>query len=129
MESSLSSCSRSIRLLHRVEVGEQPAEPALAHVEHAAVLGDRLDRVLGLLLGADEEDHAALRREVLGERPRPLEQLDRLHQVDDVDAVALAEDVAAHLRVPAARLVAEVDAGLQQLLDAYLWFWQWISLF
>jgi hypothetical protein len=29
-------------------------------------------------------------------------------------------DEAAHLRVPAARLVAEVHAGLQQLLDAYL---------
>ena len=34
--------------------------------------------------------------------------------------LALAEDEAAHLRVPAARLVAEVDAGLQQLLDADL---------
>ena len=58
--------------------------------------------------------------EVLGECARPLEQLDGLHQVDDVDPVALAEDVAAHLRMPAAGLVAEMDAGLQQLLDAYL---------
>ena len=33
---------------------------------------------------------------------------------------ALAVDEAAHLRVPAARLVAEVDPGLQQLLDADL---------
>ena len=48
------------------------------------------------------------------------EQRLRLEQVDDVDAAALAEDEAAHLRVPAARLVAEVDAGLQQLRDAYL---------
>ena len=43
-----------------------------------------------------------------------------LLQVDDVDPAALAEDEAAHLGVPAARLVAEVDAGLQQLLDADL---------
>ena len=32
----------------------------------------------------------------------------------------LAEDVAAHVRVPATRLVAEVDSGLQQLLEACL---------
>ena len=44
------------------------------------------------------------------------EQLDRLAQVDDVDAVALAEDELLHLRVPALRLVAEVDASLQQFL-------------
>ena len=43
-----------------------------------------------------------------------------LEQVDDVDAAALAVDEAAHLRVPAARLVAEVHAGLQQLSDSYL---------
>ncbi len=43
-----------------------------------------------------------------------------LEQVDDVDAAALAEDEAAHLGVPAARLVAEVHTGLQQLLDSYL---------
>jgi hypothetical protein len=39
----------------------------------------------------------------------------RLEQVDDVDAAALAVDEAAHLGVPAARLVAEVHPGLQQL--------------
>ena len=37
----------------------------------------------------------------------------RLLQVDDVDAVALGEDVALHLRVPAAGLVPEVHAGIQ----------------
>ena len=40
----------------------------------------------------------------------------RLLQVDDVDAAALAEDERLHLGVPAPGLVAEVDAGLQQLL-------------
>src|SRR5436305_10466168 len=42
----------------------------------------------------------------------------RLQQVDDVDAVSLAIDETAHLGVPATRLVAEVDAGLQQLPDS-----------
>jgi len=42
-----------------------------------------------------------------------LEQLGGLGEVDDVDPVALAEDVLLHLRVPALRLVSEVDAGLE----------------
>src|SRR5204863_1094957 len=55
-----------------------------------------------------------------GELLRLLEQGGGLEQVDDVDAAALAVDEAAHLRIPAARLMAEVDPGLQQLPDAYL---------
>ena len=77
-----------------------------------ALLGDR---VLGLLLGADEEDRAAALGDVPRELVRLLEQLLRLREVDDVDPAALAEDVAAHLGIPATRLVAEVDTGLQQL--------------
>jgi hypothetical protein len=40
-----------------------------------------------------------------------------LAEVDDVDAVALAEDVLLHLRVPALGLVSEVDASLEQVLQ------------
>ena len=39
-----------------------------------------------------------------------------LLEVDQVDAVALAEDEPAHLGVPPAGLVPEVDARAQQLL-------------
>src|SRR5262249_54963272 len=39
----------------------------------------------------------------------------RLAQIDDVDAVPLAEDVLLHLRIPALGLVAEVNPRLQQL--------------
>jgi uncharacterized Zn-binding protein involved in type VI secretion len=49
-----------------------------------------------------------------------VEQALGLQQVDDVNAVAFTEDETAHLRVPATRLVTEVDSGLQQLLDAEL---------
>src|SRR5690606_27462375 len=70
-----------------------------------------------LLLGADEEDALAtgdhLPRHLLRELDLPL----RLAQVDDVDAVALREDELAHLRVPAARLVSEMDASFQEVLD------------
>ena len=44
-----------------------------------------------------------------------VEPLDGLGEVDDVDPVALREDERAHLGVPATRLVAEVDSGLEQL--------------
>ena len=43
-------------------------------------------------------------------------QLHRLAEVDDVDAVPFAEDVFLHLRIPALRLVAEVNPRLQQIL-------------
>jgi hypothetical protein len=103
-----------------LEVREEATEPAMVHVRLAGRLGDVLDAVARLLLGADEQHGAAavgdLGREALGLR----QQLLGLEQVDDVDPAALAVDEAAHLRVPAARLVAEVHAGLQQLPDSYL---------
>ena len=49
---------------------------------------------------------------------RAREQRHGLRQVDDVDAVAVAEDVRLHLRVPAVGLVAEMRSGLEQLLHA-----------
>ena len=89
----------------------------MVDVGHAGGLGRLLDRVARLLLGADEQHGAAPVGDVAGECLGLVEQRLRLQQVDDVDAAALTEDETAHLRVPAARLVAEVDAGLQQLLD------------
>jgi len=64
------------------------------------------------LLAADPAVTDRLAHEPVG----GVDPLQGLLQVDDVDAVALPEDEAAHLGVPAAGLVAEVDAGLQQLL-------------
>ena len=43
-----------------------------------------------------------------------------LLEVDDVDPVALREDEAAHLGIPAARLVSEMDAGGQQFFEGGL---------
>ncbi len=72
---------------------------------------------------------AAALADVAREGGRLLDELERLLEVDDVDAPALAEDEAAHLGIPAARLMAEVDAGLQELSHGYdgqsgnlLWF-------
>ena len=106
-------------LLDRDEVGEHAAEPALVDVRLVGagrLLGDRL---LGLLLGPDEQDLLAARDGLADELEGDIETLDRLGQVDDVDPVALGEDEWLHLRVPAAGLVAEVDTGLEQLAHGY----------
>src|SRR6185503_13345295 len=104
----------------RLEVRQEAAEPSLVDVWHAGLLGGVLDRVARLLLRPDEEDRAAaaghVRCELLGGRQQPFGLL----EVDDVDPAALAEYEPAHLRVPAACLVAEVHSGLQQLAYAYL---------
>src|SRR3989304_396353 len=47
------------------------------------------------------------------------ELLQGLLEIDDVDAVALPEDVFLHLGVPPLGLVAEVNPGLQKLLHRH----------
>src|SRR5205823_9333903 len=74
--------------------------------------------VHGLLRRAVEEDRASAFGEIPCEGGRLLEQLEGLLEIDDVDAAALAEDEPLHLRVPAARLVAEVHSGFQKLSHA-----------
>ena len=99
----------------RLEVGEHATEPAVVDVRHpdpGRLLGHRL---LGLLLRPDEEDRAAVRDGLLDEVVRGVDVRQRLLQVDDVDAIALGHDEALHLGVPAAGLVPEVDAALQEL--------------
>src|SRR5436309_2111362 len=103
-------------LLDRDEVGEEAAEPALIDEVHPGALGLLGDGFLSLLLGPDEEDLSSVGSEVANEYVRLLDARQRLLEVDDVDPVPLHEDEALHLRVPAARLVPEVDPGLQQLL-------------
>ena len=107
-------------LRDRLEVGQQAAEPALVDIGHAATVRPLLDAVACLLLGADEEDRAALAGDLDREVARLIEQLLRLRQVDDVDAVALAPDVTPHSGVPAARLMAEVEPCFEQVPDIRL---------
>ena len=51
------------------------------------------------------------------ERLSYLEAANRRLQIDDMDAMPLAADERLHLWIPAARLVSEVDTGVDQLLD------------
>ena len=65
------------------------------------------DSFLSLLLGADEEHGAVVGHGGLDEVVRLVDHVERLEQVDDVDAVALGEDELLHLRVPTTGLVAK----------------------
>ena len=103
------------RLRDGLPVGQRAAEPAVVHVVLRRPLGRVRDRLLRLPLGADEEDAPALGHGLLHRVQRLVEQRHGLGQVDDVDAVAVAVDVRPHARVPAVGLVAEVDAGFQEL--------------
>src|SRR6185312_14737091 len=105
-------------LVDGLEVGEHAAQPALVDVGHADPLRLLGDGLLRLPLGADEHDRTAVRDRLLDELVGVVDVPERLLQVDDVDAVALGEDESLHLGVPAAGLVPEVDAAVEQLLHA-----------
>ena len=115
---------RRLQLAHALDggaeglrVGERAAEPALGHVELVDALRRLLDHLGDLLLRRDEEDLLAGEDGVAHERGRLVEELDGLLEVDDVDAVALVEDVAFHLRIPALGLVTEVQTGVKEVLE------------
>src|SRR5690606_7983924 len=90
---------------HGAEVGEHAAQPAVVDVVHAAAGGLFGDGVLSLLLGPYEQYLAALEGQVAHEVVGGFQEPHGLLQVDDVDAVALGENVRSHLRVPATCLV------------------------
>ena len=75
--------------------------------------GRVIDGRLRLLLGADEKNRSTLGDNVFDEVIRTVDLFESLTKIDDVDAIAFAEDVRFHLRIPAAGLMAEMDSGLQ----------------
>ena len=103
-------------LADRAEVGERAAQPAGGDERHAAAFRFAADGFLRLLLGADEEDQPALAHGVADDLVGVVDLPHGLLEVDDVDAVALREDERAHLGMPTAGPVAEMDTGFEQLL-------------
>src|SRR5260221_3331895 len=96
-------------------VGQRAAEPARIHVILRAAFGRVGDRVLRLAFGADEQDAAAFRDGVADRLQRAMQHRHSLGEIDDVNVVAGAEDVRAHLRVRTVGLMAEMDASFQKL--------------
>src|SRR4029077_1356934 len=93
--------------------------PAMGDVGLAGVPANLLDDVLGLLLGADEEDLLATPDDIPEVLAGDVELLLGLLEVDDVDAVTRREDIRTHAGIPPAGLVAEVHSGFQQLAQCY----------
>ena len=97
------------------EIGQHTAQPAVVDIVHVAALRFGSDALLSLLLGADEQDALAFHGQVAHEIVGFVHLADGLLQVDDVDAIALGEDVRGHFGVPAASLMTEVHARFQEL--------------
>src|SRR5690606_20607273 len=99
--------------LDGLEVGEHATQPAAVHVGHAGARGFFSNDLAGSTLRADEHDVATASRQLAHELHGVLVHRQRLLEVDDVNLVAMAENVGGHLGVPEARLVTEVDTGFQ----------------
>ena len=103
------------RCFDRLEVGKHPSQPAMIDIRHAGALRFLGDNVTRLTLGADKKYGAAVGCQLADVLHRLLVHRHRLFEIDDVNLVALPEDIVCHLRVPIARLVPEMDARLQHL--------------
>ena len=91
----------------------------MVDVGHAAALGLFADRVLRGTLGAHEQDAPAVGGELADVVNSILVERQALFEVDDMNLVAVAEDIGSHLRIPVPRLVAEMHAGLQHLAHGH----------
>ena len=81
----------------------------------AAALGRVRDVLGGGALGADEQHASAGGGDVANGAQGAVQQRHGLLQVDDVHLVAHAVEVRRHRWIPAAGVVAEMDAGFEQL--------------
>ena len=99
--------------LDRFEIGQHAAQPALVNKRNTCALGLHGNGLARLALGADHQNGAAIGRQLTGKLHRLVVHRQRFLEVDDVNAVAMAENIRCHLRVPEAGLVTKVDAGFQ----------------
>ena len=100
----------------RLEVGEHPSQPSLGNEEAIGSGGFLLDDASKLALGANEKHPLTLEDHFTDRLLGTIEPVQRLSEVDDVDAVSSREDESLHLRIPTAGLVSEVDACLEQFV-------------
>ena len=93
------------------KIGQHPSQPALVNIEHATALCLLFYCLLSLLLGANKEDATTFSGYLPNKITGFVEHGSGLLQVNDVNAIALGEDVFLHRRVPATGLVAKVSPG------------------
>jgi hypothetical protein len=95
------------------------AEPALIDVELTAAFGFFFDGILRLALGSDKQEARTVHRFLSHEFDCFFEKPLGFLKINNVNSVALSEDVLFHLRVPPLDLVAEMDASLKQFFHRY----------
>ena len=100
------------------EVGQSAAHPAVGDIGLPGAGGFGGHGFLSLALGADEQYLAAAGHGFHQLVVRGAEQLHGLLKIDNVNAVAGAENEGTHLGIPAAGLMAEMHARFQHLLHA-----------
>jgi hypothetical protein len=87
----------------------------VVHKERSAALRFLGDSLLRLPLGSHKQNRFALRGKIANKPASLAEHLEGLLQINNVNPVAFSENIFLHLRIPATRLVAEVNSSLQQL--------------
>ena len=105
-------------LLHRLadsgEVGEHTTGPALSNVRHIDSCGLLGNSQFGLFLSSYKKDATTRLCDFFERFSSFVNFSNSLVEVNDVDTVALHEDVRSHSGIPLAFEVAEVAAGLEE---------------
>ena len=107
------------RFLDGTEIREHSAQPTAVHIGHAAALCFSRDHFFRRTLGSHKQYGAPVGGHAAQKIARVAVQRKRLLEIDDMNLVAFAEDERCHLRIPIARLVAEMNAGLQHLAHSH----------
>ncbi len=87
----------------------------------ATAAGRIRDGFRRLTFGADKQDPAATGGNIAQRAQCLMQHGNRLLQIENVYAVAHAENIGAHFWVPATGLMAEMNAGFQKLAHGELW--------
>ena len=100
-------------LLDGFEVCQHAAKPTGVDIGHTAAGSLLTDGILRLLLRADEKDFLPVRCELAHKHIGLFQLAHGFLQINDIDAVALGEDILRHFGVPPTGLMAEVDTRFQ----------------
>ena len=93
-------------------VSQCAAQPAVGDPGHTAAFGFGLNGVLSLALGAYKKYTAALSYKITDQGVGRLQPSERLFKINNVDFIALSEDIGRHFGVPALGTMPKVNTTL-----------------
>src|SRR5699024_6583096 len=95
--------------LNRGKVRQHSTQPAMSNIRHTAANRFRLYNILGLLLGAYEENCLIGTRELRDFIESLLEELLSFFKIDNMNPITLHKDVIIHFGIPSGGKVSEVS--------------------